>query len=220
MLVRCWWLMTAATVLIASGAAAQPSGAAPNPADQHCSLGEMCPSGTMCKTGVAGSKPSFQYVTCARRAYARGLVRRCSHLDKDILTLLLCPRGQAGSWPGSRALAKAELAEHAQSQPVEPTTTTTPPAQATPNAPRTDEAHDRTAERASSGPPAETGPRAPTKPTSPPPSPGRTPSCSTVHGSSSHPASSWLLWAVMLAVTRRRRAAVASGAGFGKGEKE
>jgi hypothetical protein len=115
------FLVVGALLLETSGAVAappSPSGGGPpvDPLAQHCSRREMCPDGIVCTTGLAGTEPAHSHTDCARRGFARGLVRRCSHNDGSIL--LLCPPGQAGDWPGSSALAAAELTPRATTEPA------------------------------------------------------------------------------------------------------
>jgi hypothetical protein len=199
------WLVTAAAVLAASAAAAQPPPTGPNsdPADQHCSLREMCPSGVLCTTGLAGTEPSFQYRICVDRARDRGLVPRCSHTTEELLAVVLCPRGKTGSWPGSKELAKAELAAQAPTEPAGASPPTQAPTQASPSAP----AAESTARQATSGAPAKAGPSTPTKRTPPPPSAPRSSSCALVRSRSPVEAWPWLLWALTLAAMNRKRAA-------------
>jgi hypothetical protein len=199
------WLVTAAALLGASAAAAQPPPTGPNsdPADHHCSLREMCPSGVLCTTGLAGTEPSWQYRTCNDRARARGLVPRCSHTTEKLLRVVLCPRGKTGSWPGSKERAKAELAARTPTEPAEASPPTKAPTQASPSAP----AAESTARQATSGAPAKAGPSTPTKRTPSPPSPPRSSNCAWVPSGSPVEAWPWPLWALALALMNRKRAA-------------
>jgi hypothetical protein len=113
-----------AALLVTSSAVAAPSpsisaGSLPDSAEQHCSQREMCPGGTLCTTSLTPTEPSHEYTECARRGFGRGLVRRCSHANGSTLQLLLCPRGQAGKWPGSAEIARTELTTPKTTQPAE-----------------------------------------------------------------------------------------------------
>jgi hypothetical protein len=82
-----------------------------NTTQQHCSPRDMCPAGVACSTGLAGTEPSATFRRCADKAIARGCVSRCSfpYEGGGMLSVLFCPRGQSGAWPGSLAIAQAEL---------------------------------------------------------------------------------------------------------------
>jgi len=111
----CWQIATGVWFTSASVLAQVTDWPPPAPPlttnQQHCSRRDMCPAGISCNTSLAGTEPSPKFRVCADKAKVRGYVSRCFYpYEGGIMhSVLFCPRGQTGAWPGSVAIAKAEL---------------------------------------------------------------------------------------------------------------
>jgi hypothetical protein len=111
----CWQIATGVWFTSASVLAQVTGWPTPAPSlttnQQHCSRRDMCSAGISCNTSLAGTEPSPKFRVCADKAMARGYVSRCFYpYEGGIMhSVLFCPRGQTGAWPGSVAIAKAEL---------------------------------------------------------------------------------------------------------------
>ena len=203
-----------AALLMTSSAVAAPSPPSsaeslPDSAEQHCSQREMCPGGILCTTSLTRTTPSHEYTECADRGFARGLVRRCSHKKGITLQLLLCPRGQAGNWPGSEEIAQAELAAREAVQPTETSPTAPPlnPSDARLSAHPDAGASGGGANRADMTRPEDIAPMAPVKRASVPPQKSRGPSCSASKAKPSGSLLTLAFWGagLLFAIMRRWR---------------